>query len=63
MRCGDATSRYKAEAHNERNANEPEVVRHVGQFGSHEGRHGHKKHDHSHKHIGRSRQRPWMVGH
>ena len=56
--------RYKAEAHNELSANEPKVVRHVGNRCSHEKPASSVKagHSHGHKHVKQSR-RPWMVGH
>ncbi len=53
-----------AEAHNERSANEPKVVQHVGNMGHSHGKDGHKHHAHQHarKQI-KSARRPWMVGH
>jgi putative FmdB family regulatory protein len=64
VRCGRAVTRYKAEAHNERSANEPKVVQHVGGFGQHGDRDGHQHHKHEHgRKQGRRSRRPWMVGH
>ena len=64
MRSGQAIVRYKAEAHNERSANEPKVVQHVGHMGHDHGRDGHKAHAHQHarKQLHDAR-RPWMIGH
>ena len=64
IRGGQAVTRYKAEAHNERSANEPKVVQHVGNMGHSHGKDGHKHHAHQHarKQI-KSARRPWMVGH
>ena len=64
IRSGQAVTRYKAEAHNERSANEPKVVQHVGKFGHHGDRDGHRRHAHEHarNQVPRAR-RPWMIGH
>ncbi len=64
FRGGDAELCYKAEAFNERSANEPKVVRHVGRKNADKERGGHAQHSHhgSHSHPDKS-NRPWMVGH
>ena len=59
-----ANLRYKAETFNERSANEPKVVQHVGKMDEHEGRDGHRHHAHAHARAGlKKNDRPWMVGH
>lgn len=64
MRCGESVNRYKAEAFNERSANEPKVVQHVGHMGHGHGKDGHKHHAHQHaRRQLKSADRPWMVGH
>jgi putative FmdB family regulatory protein len=62
LRCGAAVIRYKAEAHNEKSANEPMVMRRL-KPGSGHAEHGAHRHDHhGHRHP-RRRKRPWMLGH
>lgn len=61
-RTGSDATRYKAEAFNERSANEPKTARHVGGFGKHAGRHGHSHHAHTHA-SRKKKDRPWMIGH
>ncbi len=64
FRSGNAAVRYEAEAFNERSANEPKVVRHVGEMGKHEGRDGHRHHAHAHARSKLKKgHRPWMIGH
>lgn len=64
FRSGDAVNRYKAEAFNERSANEPKMVRHVGEMGKHEGRDGHRHDAHAHARGKlKKNDRPWMIGH
>lgn len=60
LRCAAAVIRYRAEAHNEKSAHEPMVVRHL------KGGHGHAEkthHGHHHHRPPKRRKRPWMVGH
>ena len=64
FRCGGADVRYKAEAFNERSANEPKMVRHMGEMGQHDGRDGHRHHAHAHARGQLQKSdRPWMIGH
>jgi hypothetical protein len=59
LRCGAAVNRYRAEAHNEKSAHEPMVVRRF------KAGHGHAEHGHGHGHhrLPKRRKRPWMIGH
>ena len=59
LRCGAAVNRYRAEAHNEKSAHEPMVVRRF------KAGHGHAEHGHGHSQhrLPKRRKRPWMVGH
>ena len=61
LRCGAAVVRYKAEAHNEKSANEPMVVRRLKPGHGH-AEHGKTPHHHSHR-LPKRRKRPWMLGH
>ncbi|MDE0392684.1 MAG: zinc ribbon domain-containing protein [Rhodospirillales bacterium] len=61
-RTGGGAQRYKAEAFNERSANEPKTVSHVGGFGKHGNRDGHRHHDHARSTL-KKNNRPWMIGH
>jgi hypothetical protein len=54
--------RYKAEAHNEKSANEPMVVRRLKPGSGHAEHGAHRPHHHGHRHPKR-RKRPWMLGH
>lgn len=57
--------RYALEARNERSANEPRVVRHVGRKNADLERCGHQHHRNrldAHAPLGQA-HRPWMVGH
>ena len=64
FRGGDAERRYRAESFNERSANEPKVVRHVGEFGKHGQRDGHRHRAHAHARGKlKKNDRPWMIGH
>ncbi|MDX6752177.1 zinc ribbon domain-containing protein [Geminicoccaceae bacterium 1502E] len=64
-----SATRYALEARNERSANEPKVVRHVGRKNADLEKHGHQHHRnrldahaHAHGHA-HTPHRPWMVGH
>jgi putative FmdB family regulatory protein len=59
LRCGAAVIRYRAEAHNEKSAHEPMVVRRF------KAGHGHAEQTHhGHRHgLPKQRKRPWMIGH
>ena len=61
-RSGNTAQRYKAEAFNERSAHEPKTVSHVGEFGKHADRDGHRHHAHSRAKL-KKNDRPWMIGH
>lgn len=61
-RTGSGAQRYEAEAFNERSANEPKTVSHVGGFGKHGNRDGHRHHDHARSEL-KKNNRPWMIGH
>jgi putative FmdB family regulatory protein len=62
LRCGAAVIRYKAEAHNEKSANEPMVVRRLKPGSGHAEHAAHRHHHHGHRHP-RRKKRPWMLGH
>ena len=63
-RSGNTAQRYKAEAFNERSAHEPKTVSHVGGFGKHAERDGHRHHAHAHARSSlKKNDRPWMIGH
>lgn len=48
IRAGRADNRYKANAHNERSANEPKMVNHAGRSDQRKDRHGHRGHARRH---------------
>ena len=54
-RTGSGATRYKTEAFNERSANEPKTVSHVGGFGKHSHWDGHRHHDHARAGLKRNR--------
>jgi putative FmdB family regulatory protein len=60
LRCGAAVNHYRAEAHNEKSAHEPMVVR---RFEAGHGQADHGHHGHSHHRVPKRRKRPWMIGH
>ena len=64
FRSGASATLYRAEAINERSANEPRFVRKVGGTDTHQDRGGHRHagHEHGAGKLHRSRH-PWMVGH